>query len=173
MRAIRILLALSAVFIATSPVAFARTEAFCTMQYQPVCGARQVQCIKAPCYPVYETYGNSCVLGAEGGTFIHEGECTAAETGPVRVEENYVPPTDCVAWFDGCNQCGRGTDGQAFCTEMACEGPAAPGYCTTYKTPPVERPLETEPVSSSTTPEPSPGFFERLWVQVLNWFSWF
>ena len=63
--------------------AHAQEPRMCTMQYAPVCGAKPVQCVAAPCYPQYHTYGNSCVLGAEGGTFIHEGECTAEETGPV------------------------------------------------------------------------------------------
>lgn len=56
----------------------------CTMEYRPVCGAKEVQCVAAPCYPVYQTYGNSCTMGNDGATFIHEGECTESETGPVK-----------------------------------------------------------------------------------------
>jgi hypothetical protein len=32
----------------------------CTEEYAPVCGAVEVQCIKAPCNPVPKTYPNSC-----------------------------------------------------------------------------------------------------------------
>jgi peptidoglycan hydrolase-like protein with peptidoglycan-binding domain len=30
----------------------------CTKEYKPVCGAKQVVCIKAPCNPIQQTYGN-------------------------------------------------------------------------------------------------------------------
>jgi len=33
----------------------------CTMEYAPVCAEVQVQCIKAPCYPVQQTFSNSCM----------------------------------------------------------------------------------------------------------------
>lgn len=32
----------------------------CTQDYKPVCALVQVQCIKAPCNPVEETFSNSC-----------------------------------------------------------------------------------------------------------------
>lgn len=32
----------------------------CTMEYAPVCGLVAVQCIKAPCPPVPQTFGNAC-----------------------------------------------------------------------------------------------------------------
>ncbi len=32
----------------------------CTMQYAPVCGYVEVQCITSPCYPVPQTFGNTC-----------------------------------------------------------------------------------------------------------------
>lgn len=34
--------------------------AFCTQQYDPVCGLTQVECITTPCDPVPQTYGNAC-----------------------------------------------------------------------------------------------------------------
>ncbi|MEK7511059.1 MAG: hypothetical protein AAB582_02400 [Patescibacteria group bacterium] len=123
----------------------------CTMQYQPVCGAKQVQCVSAPCYPQYHTYGNSCMMGVDGGSFIHEGECTASETGPV-TGKPYVPPAHCTSWFDGCNQCGRGDNGESYCTLKACVGDPAPGYCTAYDEPPKETPPKlVPPIDSSTT----------------------
>jgi hypothetical protein len=156
-------------------------ERMCTMQYEPVCGAQQVQCITTPCYPMYHTYGNACMLAAEGATFIHEGACTAKETGPVIPREPYTPPAHCSAWFDGCNQCGRGEDGQSFCTLMACVGEPAPGYCIRYDDPPQATPAPASPPSSPTTatssaeeaPAETQGFFARLWQSVLDFFSFF
>ncbi|MBU1017524.1 hypothetical protein KKA33_00665 [Patescibacteria group bacterium] len=46
----------------------------CTEDYDPVCAKVQVQCIKAPCNPVLETFSNRCfaklnsnVIGLVGG----------------------------------------------------------------------------------------------------------
>lgn len=46
----------------------------CTMQYAPVCG-------KAASGKI-QTFGNSCVLGAEKATFLYEGECRAGDSVP-------------------------------------------------------------------------------------------
>jgi hypothetical protein len=32
----------------------------CIEIYQPVCATVEIQCIKAPCYPIEETFSNSC-----------------------------------------------------------------------------------------------------------------
>jgi hypothetical protein len=147
----------------------AETGTICTMQYAPVCAAKQVQCVRAPCYPVYQTYGNSCVANADGATIIHQGECTSTETGPIQPStEAYTPPAGCTAWFDGCNTCQKTPNGTA-CTERACFAPAA-GYCTAYaSTATPEVIATTTPVVGTTTlpVEPSDGFFHRLW----NWFK--
>lgn len=45
----------------------------CTMQYAPVCAEVQVQCIKAPCLPIQETFGNSCM--AWKNPVLYTGEC--------------------------------------------------------------------------------------------------
>lgn len=168
--------------LALAPASAEAREVMCTMQYQPVCGAQQVQCVTTPCYPVYHTYGNSCTLGAENGTFIHEGECTEKESGPVKpAEETYTPPKTCVAWFDGCNSCSKGSNGQSMCTLKACMGAQAPGHCTKYETTqPVVNPkpptaTTTEPVATTSIAEPESiptGFFARLWLSIRAWFSW-
>ncbi len=76
-----------------APAAFASTPTqACTMQYKPVCAAYQVQCLQAPCYPVYRTYGNACMANVEKARFLHEGECTASETGAVQPADSYTPP---------------------------------------------------------------------------------
>lgn len=169
------------------PMYVGAADVLCTVQYQPVCGAQQVQCIQSPCYPVYHTYSNNCVLGAEGGTFIHEGGCTVAETEPVKPIEPYVPPAYCTAWFDGCNSCSRSASGQAMCTLRACVGEPGPGYCRAYEKPSVVTPPVVAPnqiVTSSTTPQstdtvhipeettPHNSFLMRLWTTFLGWFSW-
>lgn len=55
------------------------------MEYAPVCGSVQVQCIKAPCEPVKQTFSNSCMAKASGATDIQSGECKLANLPPVVV----------------------------------------------------------------------------------------
>ncbi len=48
----------------------------CDDIYQPVCGQVQVECIKAPCYPVKETFGNPCQACLNPRVLSYtEGEC--------------------------------------------------------------------------------------------------
>lgn len=48
----------------------------CTMDYTPVCAEVQVQCIKAPCPPIKETFGNKCQMDANKlATFLYTWEC--------------------------------------------------------------------------------------------------
>lgn len=56
------------------------TPTICTMEYAPVCGSKQVQCIKAPCDPIIKTYGNICQLNADGATFVSSWECLNTNT---------------------------------------------------------------------------------------------
>lgn len=51
--------------------------AICTREYMPVCGSKSVQCITAPCPPVQQTYGNSCMLKADNASKLYEWECKA------------------------------------------------------------------------------------------------
>jgi hypothetical protein len=49
----------------------------CTMQYAPVCGLVEVQCVTTPCDPVLETFGNACSACAQGNVVSYsEGECS-------------------------------------------------------------------------------------------------
>ncbi|HRH55626.1 MAG TPA: hypothetical protein PK609_02050 [Candidatus Paceibacterota bacterium] len=153
---------------ATSPV-------MCTMQYQPVCGTDM--------NGKYKTYGNSCTLGAENGTYQHEGECTDAELRGTQ-EGTYVPPAHCTAWYDGCNSCSRTEDGNAVCTLRGCMGTPAAGYCTAYgetstdvaPAPPVPAPEVSVEASSTQSLEAqplqeTPGFFARIWTSIATWFG--
>jgi len=48
----------------------------CTMDYNPVCADVQVECIKAPCPPIKQTFGNRCTMNANPkATFLYTGEC--------------------------------------------------------------------------------------------------
>ena len=59
------------------------TPVMCTMDYTPVCGSVQVQCIQAPCDPVRQTYGNACTAGAAWATNITKGECESSVPGVI------------------------------------------------------------------------------------------
>lgn len=97
------------------------TTQACTKEYKPVCGAKQVVCVTAPCNPIPTTYGNKCEMNNDGARFLYEGQCRS---------ENPADDAQCKSWFDGCNTCSRSAPGDAAaCTLMYC---AAPGkaYCT-------------------------------------------
>ena len=50
------------------------------MEYAPVCAKVQVQCFRAPCYAIYTTYSNQCMMSAETqATFVHSDTCTTYE----------------------------------------------------------------------------------------------
>lgn len=167
----------------------------CIELWAPVCGAKQVQCVRAPCNPVPTTYSNSCFMGVDKATFIHEGECTGDETGGGSGGENYTPPAGCMAWYDGCNSCSRATkDGPAMCTLMACQGTPQAGYCRSYAVPappidgdtpvssppggtvssPPASPDEVPPVATGTSPESAivQSFLSQIWSYISSWFSY-
>lgn len=172
------LLVLAVAVFAIPAIIQAESPRMCTMQYDPVCGTEN---------GVYKTYGNGCVLGAEGATYQHEGECTAAELNG-KQEGNYTPPAHCTAWFDGCNSCSQNASGQSMCTLMACMGEPRAGYCRAYgeakpQTPPSPpeivgsgsiEPVEAEVViEATTTAETDPGFFFGIWRAIAAWFRAF
>lgn len=100
----------------------------CTKEYKPVCGMKQVTCITAPCNPVPTTYGNKCMMTADGASYAYDGQCRAETTDPSANPQ-------CKSWYDGCNSCGRSTPGgPAMCTLKACPAStiAHKAYCTGY-----------------------------------------
>lgn len=48
---------------------------FCTEEYKPVCGEVEVQCIKAPCPPLKQTFTNRCLANKAKAKNIIESEC--------------------------------------------------------------------------------------------------
>jgi hypothetical protein len=49
------------IFLSISPVGAQSNQIACTMEYAPVCGSVQVQCVTSPCNPIRQTFGNSCM----------------------------------------------------------------------------------------------------------------
>jgi hypothetical protein len=72
---IMLLAGISTVSAATDTVA-------CTMEYAPVCGMVQVQCITAPCNPIRTDFSNLCMAKAAGATDITGGTCIMSESTP-------------------------------------------------------------------------------------------
>lgn len=65
----------SSLILNISPVGAQNNQIACTMEYAPVCGSVQVQCITAPCNPIKQTFSNSCMARASNATNLTIGEC--------------------------------------------------------------------------------------------------
>lgn len=68
----------------------------CTMEYAPVCASYQphVECTTEPCYPVdavVQTYGNKCMMEADGATYLYDGECKSTQPTPTSCTADYNP----------------------------------------------------------------------------------
>lgn len=96
----------------------------CTMDYTPVCAEVQVQCIKAPCPAIKETFWNKCMMNANKlAKFLYEWEC-----------KEDINLNNCESYFDGCNTCFV-VDGKIWwCTKMYCEKPTEPKCLVTKQT---------------------------------------
>lgn len=64
----------------------------------PVCGEVQVQCFTTPCYPIRETFGNTCMLEAAGAKFISTGACV--QEWPVISQEEDTDAILCPMNYD-------------------------------------------------------------------------
>ncbi len=108
---------------------FADAQEICTEQYEPVCAELQVQCIKAPCDPVQETFANECKAKSKGAKILYKGECKK-DFDAKAPEQN----PNCQSWFDGCNSCARRAPGApALCTKRYCpQDLMGPAVCKTY-----------------------------------------
>lgn len=68
----------------------------CTMEFAPVCAEVQVQCIKAPCNPIQQTFSNRCEMNKNKlAKFLHEGTC----------ENEGVDTPKCIGGINGA-KCG-------------------------------------------------------------------
>jgi hypothetical protein len=66
----------------------------CTADYKPVCGEITVQCIKAPCPAIKETFGNACMMSENKNVkFLYNGVCEVMETAeiPDVCTKEYIP----------------------------------------------------------------------------------
>lgn len=53
----------------------------CTKEYVPVCGSKPIVCITTPCNPIQQTYGNRCMMDADGATYLYDGVCRDTTPG--------------------------------------------------------------------------------------------
>ncbi len=99
----------------------------CTKEYSPICGSKPIVCITTPCNPIQQTYGNRCMMQADGATFLYQGACRNTSTNP-------ADDLRCKVWYDGCNSCSRGEpEAPAACTERSCTPESTQkSYCTAY-----------------------------------------
>lgn len=70
--------------------------------------------------------------------FVHSADDDAVDGGaavpPIQnaIDQRAGPPRNCKVYYDGCNNCARGSPGDEFaCTEMYCENPE-PAVCLEY-----------------------------------------
>ena len=110
---------------------------YCPAIYQPVCGLVNVQCIRAPCPPQYQTFSNSCELSKNSlAKFVHEGACEKeASCGNGLCEAGEAD--DCPVCTKGevCSlrPCFRGTCAQDCAASLPKGTPCcytAPGMCS-------------------------------------------
>lgn len=65
-------------FVCPSETKTDNTTKACTREYAPVCAEIEVQCIKAPCPAVQETFSNKCEMENNSlAKFLHTGSCKA------------------------------------------------------------------------------------------------
>lgn len=61
---------------ANIPLEENQNPVMCTMEYMPVCAEVAVQCVRAPCPPIKETFGNRCMMNANKlAKFLYTWEC--------------------------------------------------------------------------------------------------
>ncbi len=72
--------------------------------------------------------GYTCI---REGDDICDGEYESSDNSSDCREKTVFNASLCQSYFDGCNSCSRGSDGNTACTKMACfvQNPA---YCTSY-----------------------------------------
>ncbi|MFH1587500.1 MAG: Kazal-type serine protease inhibitor family protein, partial [Candidatus Diapherotrites archaeon] len=80
-------------------VSYTPNDTDCTTEYAPVCGQKEVVCIRAPCDPVQQTYGNLCELDRDGAQFLYYSEC---EENKCAAEGEYTSGAVAPEYYYGC-----------------------------------------------------------------------
>ena len=65
----------------------------CTKEYVPVCGMKPIVCITTPCNPIPQTYGNRCMMNADGANFAYAGACRSDAGNKPPVISSFSGPT--------------------------------------------------------------------------------
>lgn len=99
------LASLLGVFLSGLSVNATDNQRECTMQYAPVCGSVQVQCIRAPCNPIRQTFGNACVASVAWATDVTQGECGTIVGGDQDVHG--CIPSAGYSWDADLGKCAR------------------------------------------------------------------
>ncbi len=62
----------------------ASEDTFCAAVYQPVCAEIEVQCVRAPCNNIFQTFGNECEARRTGFNIkqLKSGECQPSPSTP-------------------------------------------------------------------------------------------
>ena len=103
-------------------------EVMCTMEYAPVCWSINVQCIKAPCNPVQETFSNLCEANKRWAFNIKEWTCE----NQIEANSNEIDLSNCLSYYDGCNTCMVNDWEIWWCTKRHCQTKKEPS-CLKYK----------------------------------------
>lgn len=112
---------------ASSMVSATESISACTMQYAPVCGSVQVQCITAPCNPVRQTFGNSCVAWLSHATNVTQGACED-QTPPGWDTDKYgCKPSTGYTWNSRARQCLRSWESRVRVVTIAPQTVACTG----------------------------------------------
>lgn len=151
MRHLAIILSSGAVACALPFSIQAAEPVMCTMQYDPVCASKN---------GVEHTYGNSCVAGAEGATFIHRGECGATDVavqhnGSLLIQPGTLPAVS----IDTTTSINAGTQPEPDITNNNANIEVQGDVATQNNQPEASEPARERSVLS------------RVWISISTWFS--
>lgn len=83
------------------------TTSVCTMEYAPVCGSVEVQCITTPCNSVRETFSNTCMANAKKATNITQGACDSTPAIGGNTDAHGCLTSAGYSWNTAKNACTR------------------------------------------------------------------
>lgn len=95
-------------------------------QKDETCGGMTLSNRQSRCHPTLECVNTMgpMIADAPGRCLEH-----CPHTGQHRDQYGNCIDTNCRSWFDGCNTCQIGSNGQLACTEMYCRSPSRNAHC--------------------------------------------